>query len=155
MNLGYLLGFPSILDLRALIDHRSSEYPDFTTTHMPLWQWFEGKRLFSDLVRGKYRPGSSCGGCIPQPRPRDNGLFSSYSHAICSIVARLPAEGDARHPRVSAQLGMLHLERESGGTCSHLLMEKTCVSKQRKGQGSYQQVPAIHMPGSPLPGWRT
>lgn len=105
MNLGYLLGFPIILDLRALIDHRSSEYPDFTITHMPLWQCFEGKCLFSDLVIGKYRPGSSCGGCIPQPRPRDNGLFSSYSHAICSIVARLPAEDDAGHPRVSDQLG--------------------------------------------------
>lgn len=142
MNLGYLLGFPIILDLRALIDHRSSEYPDFTTTHVPLWQWFEGKRLFSDLVRGKYRPGGSCGGCIPQPRPRDNGLFSSYSHAICRIVARLPAEGDARHPRVSAQLGMLHLERESGGTCSHLTHGKDLCVKAEEGTGELPASPS-------------
>lgn len=49
MNLGYLLGFPSILDLRALIDPRSLEYLDFTITHVPLWQWFEGKVCFLTL----------------------------------------------------------------------------------------------------------
>lgn len=49
MNPGYLLSFPSILDLRALRDHRSLEYLDFTITHVPLWQWFEVKVCFLTL----------------------------------------------------------------------------------------------------------
>lgn len=79
MNLGYLLGFPTILDLRALIDRRSSEYLDFTITHVPLWQWFEGKVCFLTLLQANT---DQVALVAVFHRPRDNRLFSSYSYAV-------------------------------------------------------------------------